>query len=253
MKTRCPGITWKRSLLHEVLPAQAALRAIAFPVILGPWKATWREDVSFRGFRSGVNPHRVFHGRNRPFFKDEAVERLKNSLCSWNEPSIRTAIQNGSCLALPLKASDTNFYLLSNVYEYLQLRNLKWLLNHNGQPSCKRGHTSIDTLLLSHWLKVAYTCWHFPPFPVSFHTLWSGAGPDSPLTLGRAANPLLITKSNGFSLLLPPSARSDHLSHWPPSPPDTLLYLVLWCCNKCSRASWEVAMANPLVRRGLLA
>lgn len=71
------------------------------------------------------------------------------------------------------------------------------------------------------------TCWHFPRFSVSFHTLWSGSGPGIPPTLARAAHTLLITKSNGLSLLLLPSTRLDHLSHWPPHPSwPTLLYLV---------------------------
>lgn len=135
--------------------------------------------------------------------------------------------------------------------EYLRLRKLKWSLNHNGQPPYKLGHTSIDMLLLSRWLRVAYTCWHFPRFSVSFHTLWSGSGPGIPRTLARAAHTLLITRSNGLSLLLLPSSRWDHLSHWPPQPSwPKLLYLVLWYCYRCSGTCWEWATAKSLSEKG---
>lgn len=72
-----------------------------------------------------------------------------------------------------------------------------------------------------------------------------------PTDFGTFCPTLLITKSNGLSLLLLPSTRLDHLSHWLPHPSwPTLLYLVLWCCYKCSRTCWEWATLKSLSQKG---
>lgn len=115
-------------------------------------------------------------------------------------------------------------------------------------------HINVGTLQLTCYYSPIDWKWqipadNFPHFSVSFHTLWSGSGPHIPPTLARAA--LLITKSNGFSWLLPPSSTLGHLSHGPPpSSWPTLLYLVLRHCCEHSRTCWEQAIVKSLSEKG---
>lgn len=71
-------------------------------------------------------------------------------------------------------------------------------LTHYYSPIDRKRYIPADIFLVS--------LSHFAPCGLALDLIAHGF-------LARAANTLLITKANGFSLLLPPSARLDHLSH----------------------------------------